>query len=186
LEKLLIDLLHEYGYIILFIWSIMEGESGLVMAGVMVHTGDMNMGIAIATAASGGFLGDQIYFYIGRFNRSFILKTMKTQRRKFALATLLLKKYGWIIIFMQRYLYGLRTIIPMSIGTTKYSLLQFAIINFFSAIVWASITITLAYIFGKEILTILDFVKEHFMFIVPFIILAIIGIAFYFHIKTKK
>jgi membrane protein DedA with SNARE-associated domain len=164
----------------------MEGESGLVMAGVMVHTGDMMMGIAIAVAASGGFLGDQIYFYIGRFNRNFILKKMKSQRRKFALATLLLRKYGWIIIFMQRYLYGLRTIIPMSIGTTKYSAIQFAIINFFSAIVWASITIVLAYIFGKEILTVLHFAKDNFMFVLPLIILAIIGIISYFHVKTKK
>ena len=70
----IITSLSTYGYIILFIWSIMEGESGLVMAGVMVHTGDMNMGIAIATAASGGFLGDQIYFYIGRYNKKYVHK----------------------------------------------------------------------------------------------------------------
>ena len=163
----------------------MEGESGLVMAGVMVHTGDMNMGIAIATAASGGFLGDQIYFYIGRFNRSFILKIMKTQRRKFALAHLLLKKYGWPLIFFQRYMYGLRTIIPMAIGLTRYSGKKFAIINFFSAITWASFTIILSYIFGKEILKIVHFAKEHWYIALP-LALSIGGSVWYYFHKTTN
>lgn len=48
-------------------------------------------------------------------------KKLKTQRRKFAVAHLLLQRFGWPIIFIQRYMYGFRTIIPMSIGITRYS-----------------------------------------------------------------
>ena len=186
MEQLLIEWLKEYGYIILFIWSVMEGETGLVMAGVMVHTGDMTMFNAIAVAALGGFVGDQIYFYIGRFNREYIQRLLRTQRRKFALATLLLRKYGWFVIFIQRYLYGLRTIIPMAIGTTRYSAKFFAVINFVSAIIWASITIVLAYIFGEEILQVLHFVKEHILYFLPLGIVMVLSIGYFFHVKTKK
>ncbi len=83
MEQLLIEWLKEYGYTILFIWSVMEGETGLVMAGVMVHTGDMTMLNAIAVAGLGGFTEDQIYFYISRFNREYIHKLLRTQWRKF-------------------------------------------------------------------------------------------------------
>jgi len=186
LEEKFIYLLKVYGYVILFIWSIMEGETGLVMARVMSHTGDMTLPVAIVVAGLGGFVGDQIYFYIGRFNKKYIHKQLKNQRRKFALAHLLLKKYGWPVIFAQRYMYGLRTVIPMAIGLTRYSAKKFAFINFISAIIWASVTIIPAYIFGKEILNIVHWAKNHWYIALP--LAGIIGtsIYYYFHKATKK
>ena len=86
------------------------------MAGIMSHTGDMILPIALVVGAFGGFVGDQIYFYIGRYNKKYIHEKLRSQRRKFAIAHLLLKKYGWPLIFVQRYLYGMRTVIPMAIG----------------------------------------------------------------------
>jgi membrane protein DedA with SNARE-associated domain len=167
MEEYFIGLLREYGYVILFIWSIIEGEMGLIMSGIMSHTGDMDYFLSIFVAGLGGFTGDQIYFYIGRFNKNFIQRKLHKQRRKFAIAHLLLKKYGWPIIFVQRYMYGLRTVIPMSIGITKYSAKKFALINLISAWLWAAITITPAYIYGAEILKFLAFAKQHWYFALP-------------------
>ena len=142
MEELFIGWLREYGYVILFLWSIVEGEMGLIMGGIMSHTGHMQYFMTVFVAGLGGFTGDQIYFYVGRFNKGFIQRKLHKQRRKFAIAHLLLKKYGWPIIFMQRYMYGLRTVIPMSIGITKYSAKKFALINLISAWAWAAITVT--------------------------------------------
>jgi membrane protein DedA with SNARE-associated domain len=181
MEDLFIGWLKEYGYIILFMWSIMEGEMGLVMAGTMVHTGAMQYFMAVFVGGLGGFTGDQIYFYIGRMNKGFIQRKLKSQRRKFAIAHLLLKKYGWPIIFMQRYMYGLRTIIPMSIGITKYSAKRFALINLLSAWVWAAVTITPAYFFGEEILNLLAYAKQHWYFALPVAGAGLYGVYVYFH-----
>jgi len=171
LEQVFLEWLKEYGYIILFLWSILEGETGLIMAGLLSHTGDMNYFLSIFIAGLGGFTGDQIYFYIGRYSKKFMRNFIKKHRSKFALAHLLLEKYGWPIIFLQRYMYGLRTIIPMSIGVTKYSAKKFAIINLISAWVWAAITISLSYYFGEEILTMLKWAKEHWYYAVPLIVI---------------
>jgi membrane protein DedA with SNARE-associated domain len=171
LEEYFLHLLQEYGYIILFFWSILEGELGLIMAGIMSYMGHMNIYLAIFIAGIGGFTGDQIYFYIGRYSKKYIHKKFSKFRRKFAIAHLLLQKYGWPLIFVQRYLYGLRTIIPMSIGLTRYSAKKFAIINLISAWVWAAITITLAYYFGEELLSILNYIKHHWYFALPFALL---------------
>lgn len=167
MEELFIGWLKEYGYVILFLWSILEGEMGLIMAGIMSHTGDMQYFMTIFVAGLGGFAGDQIYFYVGRFNKGLIQRKLHSQKRKFAIAHLLLKKYGWPIIFMQRYMYGLRTVIPMSIGITKYSAKKFALINLLSAWVWATVTITPAYIYGEEILGLLAYAKQHWYFALP-------------------
>lgn len=177
MEELFIDWLREYGYVVLFAWSILEGELGLVMAGIMSHTGDMFLPFAIIVGAFGGFVGDQIYFYIGRYNKNYIHKKIRSQRTKFAFAHILLKKYGWPIIFVQRYMYGLRTVIPMAIGLTKYSARQFAIINFISAMLWASITIIPAYFYGNELLNLIKWIKEHWYLAIPligFIVTAVI------------
>ncbi|RUM62810.1 MAG: DedA family protein [Sulfurospirillum sp.] len=175
MEQTLIHLLQEHGYIILFFWSILEGELGLIMAGILSHTGDMSLPLAIFVAGLGGFVGDQIYFFIGRYAKRYIHKKMHKHKRKFAIAHLLLKKYGWPIIFMQRYLYGLRTVIPMSIGLTGYSAKKFALINLLSAWTWAAITILLAYWMGEEILTLLKVAKTHWYLALPVVALFLGG-----------
>ncbi len=179
-------MLKEHGYIILFAWGMLEGEAGLVMAGLLSHTGDMNLYFAIFVAGLGGFAGDQVYFYIGRFNKGYVHRKFKGQRRKFALAHLLLKKHGWPIIFMQRYMYGMRTIIPISIGLTRYSAKMFAFINLLSAWLWAAITIVPVWYFGEEILKVLHFLKEHWYFALPFAIIFGGSIIYYFNKATKK
>lgn len=186
MEEYFIGLLKEYGYVILFFWSMLEGELGLIMAGIMSHTGDMHVLGAIAAASVGGFIGDQIYFYIGRYNKGYITRKLSSQRRKFALAHIMLKKYGWPIIFLQRYLYGMRTIIPMSIGLTRYSAKMFALINFISAIAWASLTIVLAYIFGEELLVVVHWAKEHFYLALPLAAAFIGGVYYYMHKATNR
>jgi membrane protein DedA with SNARE-associated domain len=186
MEELFLGWLKEYGYVILFLWSILEGETGLIMAGVMSHTGDMQYLVSVFVAGLGGFAGDQLYFYIGRFNKGLIQRKLHKQRRKFAIAHLLLKKYGWPIIFIQRYLYGLRTVIPMSIGITKYSAQRFAFINLLSAWAWAAITITPAYIFGEEILQLVVYAKEHWYFALPLAAAFLFFITAYFHRLERR
>ncbi len=186
MEQLFIKWLIEYGYIILFVWSILEGETGLVMAGVLSHTGDLDLTTSIIVAGLGGFTGDQIYFYIGRYNKKYINKTLKNHRRKFALANLLLNRYGWMIVFMQRYLYGLRTILPMAMGTTRYSGKTFAIVNLIAAMIWAFATIMLAYIFGDEILKILHLARTYWYIALPLGAIIAGSVWYYFHKVTKK
>jgi membrane protein DedA with SNARE-associated domain len=182
MEELFVGWFKEYGYIILFLWSIVEGEMGLAIAGVMAHSGDMSFGMSVFVAGLGGFSGDQFFFYIGRFNKKFMHKKLHDQRRKIAISYLLLRKYGWLIIFFQRYLYGLRTIIPISIGISHYSAKKFAMINLVSAWVWATVIITPAYIYGEQILSLLAYAKQHWYFALP----VVAGLCYGIHVYFQK
>ncbi|TXE86309.1 DedA family protein [Campylobacter volucris] len=173
MEEFLKQLLYDYknwAYIIVFLWCMLEGELALILAGIFAHEGHVNLGLVIFVAGLGGFAGDQIYFYIGRYNKKYIQKKLRTQRRKFAIAHLLLQRFGWPIIFIQRYMYGFRTIIPMSIGLTRYNAKKFAFINLISAWVWAAITILLAWFFGEEIWLGVKWAGEHWYFAIPIIV----------------
>lgn len=186
MEQVLIEWLKTYGYPVLFVWSIAEGELGLIMAGLLCHTGDMNIALAITVASLGGFAGDQLYFWFGRYNKKYLHEYLVEHRRKFALAHLLLKKYGWPVIFIQRYMYGMRTIIPMAIGATRYSSRSFMIINFLSAIVWASLTIVITFIFGDVLIGLLKTMKEHWYLAIPFALSIFLTLRWYFNKFTKK
>lgn len=180
----------EWGYLILFLWSILEGEWGLLLAGIASHQGYLNVYLCIFIAGLGGFSGDQIYFYIGRLNKTYVQRKFKSQRRKFALASRLMQKYGWPIIFVQRYMYGLRTIIPISIGLTRYSALKFALINLISAWVWAAITIVPAWYFGAQILEILKTffakIKENPALFAILSVIILCFIALFLYLKRKR
>ena len=78
-------------------------------------------------------------------------------------------------------MYGLRTVIPMSIGITKYSAKKFAIINLLSAWVWAAITVTPAYFYGAEILELLSYAKAHWYFALPVAGGFLYGVYYYFN-----
>jgi membrane protein DedA with SNARE-associated domain len=185
LEATLVEWLKEYGYIILFFWSMAEGETGLVMAGVLSHTGDMNVPTSILVAGLGGFVGDQIWYYVGKYNKSYVHREFEQHRRKFAKARLLLRKYGIWLIFFQRFIYGMRSIIPLAIGLSGYDKKKFAIINFFSAFVWASITIIPSYIYGEEILQLITWAKHHWYLSVLFLAV-VFGTLWYFNKKENE
>ncbi len=178
METYFLELMRQYGYVVLFFWSILEGESGLVMAGLFAHTGDMQLYAAIATAGFGAFVGDQIYFYLGRFKKDFVVRKLSAHKRKLAIAKLLLRKYGTVVIFFQRYLYGLRTIIPLSIGLAGYSPKIFALINFISAFCWSALIITPVWYYGEQILSLISYAKAHWYFVLP-LIFVIVGTVFY-------
>ncbi|AJC93984.1 DedA family protein [Campylobacter volucris] len=181
MEEFLKQLLYDYknwAYIIVFLWCMLEGELALILAGIFAHEGHVNLGLIIFIAGLGGFAGDQIYFYIGRYNKKYIQKKLRTQRRKFAIAHLLLQRFGWPIIFIQRYMYGFRTIIPMSIGLTRYSAKKFAFINLISAWAWAAITILLAWFFGEEIWLGVKWAGEHWYFAIPIIVSFLLALFF--------
>ncbi len=182
LEDFLKNVLYEYqnlAYPIIFVWCMLEGELALILGGIFAHEGHVNLGLIIFIAGLGGFVGDQIYFYIGRYNKKYIQKKLKKQRRKFAVAHLLLQKFGWPIIFIQRYMYGFRTVIPMSIGVTRYSAKKFAFVNLISAWSWAAITILLSWYFGEEIWLFVAWAGEHWYYaaalIIGFLSLMIFG-----------
>jgi membrane protein DedA with SNARE-associated domain len=89
------------------------------------------------------------------------------------------------LIFFQRFIYGMRTIIPIAIGVSGYDKKKFAIVNFFSGFVWASITIIPAYIYGAELLKLLGWMKSHWYISVGFLAL-VFGIMWYISKKEDK
>jgi len=126
-----------YGYIGLFLYSLGGGFVALVGAGVLSFMGKMDLTLVIAIAFIANALGDVMLFYMARYQKSMMMEGLKQHRRKLALAHIMMKKNGnWIILF-QKFVYGIKTLIPIAIGLTKYDFKKFVILNVASSAVWA-------------------------------------------------
>lgn len=175
-----------YGYIILFLYSFGGGMLAIIAAGVLSYAGKMDLTTSIVVAAFANIIGSSFLFYMGRYNKKVLMSYIKEHRRKLALSHILMKKYGDKIIFLQKFIYGLKTLVPMTIGLTKYPQAKFHIINTISAILWAVILGIGSYLAGDILMRIAAYFSDNTL-LAPLILLSIIGIIwFYFQYATQK
>ena len=178
--------LSTYGYIALFIYSLGGGFLGLVAAGVLSYMGKMDLRLSISVAFAGNALGDVMLFWLTRYQKPMMMESLKKHRRKLALSHILMKKHGDWVIFIQKYIYGLKTIVPIAIALTKYDFKKFTILNIFAAAVWAVSFGIASYFFGAPLKAAAIFIL-HNKWLAPVILLTLGGVTWwYLHHFTKK
>ncbi|AFL68244.1 DedA family protein [Sulfurospirillum barnesii] len=175
-----------YGYIILFFYSFGGGMVAIIAAGVLSYAGKMDLSTSIVVAGTANVIGSAFLFYMGRYNKKAFMPYIKAHRRKLALSHLLMKKYGDKIIFFQKFIYGLKTLVPLTIGLTKYSQVKFHTLNTISAFLWAFILGLGSYLAGELLMRIAAYFSDN-TFMAPLILLSILGLIwFYFQKATQK
>lgn len=175
-----------YAYFILFFYTLGGGMVAIIAAGILSSTGNLNVIICILIASVSNTIGDSILFYLGRYNKKDIFSHFKTQRRNFALAQILIKKYGDFIIFIQKFIYGVKTIVPIAMGLSKYDFKKFTVLNIISSIIWSFIMFFLGYFSGEAIKNFYDRVGNKQYIVLIFFIFIILMLAFFLNKKTKK
>ena len=117
---------------------------------------------------------------------SVLMPYVKKHKRKLALSHILMKKYGDKIIFFQKFVYGIKTLIPIGIGMTKYPALKFNILNTISAFFWAVILGYASYMAGETFFNVSVYLGLH-PWIVPLVLFSLLGgIWYYFKVATTK
>jgi membrane protein DedA with SNARE-associated domain len=144
------EYLEAYGYLFLFIGTFLEGEAVLILAGFFAFQGTLSLPGVIGTALAGSFLGDQFYFFLGRWRGKWLLGLFTSMAKKFRRALRLIEKYGSFVAFVSRYTYGLRIVLPIILGMTSLSRKRFLLLNFLSATSWAILFSLAGYFFGKS------------------------------------
>jgi membrane protein DedA with SNARE-associated domain len=158
----------------------------IIAAGVLSYSGQMDLTLSIAVAAVANMLGDTLLFYMSRYNRKEMMPYILKHRRKIALSHLLMKRYGDKIIFFQKFLYGIKTLIPLAIGLTKYSFTRFNVLNAISAIIWALLLGIASFQAGGPLIRFMGYIGDN-PWMMPLIVGSLLGgLWLYFQKATKK
>ncbi len=180
------DTLLNWGYIILFLYSLGGGMVGILAAGLLSASGHFSLSLCILIAFFANVLGSTLLFLCGKYGKKELLPYFKKHRRKIALAQLKIKKHGVSLILIQKFIYGLKTFIPLAAGFAKYDFLKFFILNLIASLVWAIVLGYLGFAFGASISYMLDSFSQYSYAVPIFLLLLILLLYFYLAKFSKK
>lgn len=177
-----------YGYIILFIGTFLEGETVLVIAGFLAHEKVLFLPWVIIVAAIGAFIGDEFFFMLGKIKGKKLIQKYKMIGNQVTKINRLVEKYDISFMIGFRFVYGIRTITPLIMGTSNIPVSRFLIFNAIGAIFWAILIGCLGYLFGATLTVLLGRVKHlEIQIIIGIIIIgALITLARFIKIKYES
>lgn len=144
-----------YGYWVIFIGCLLEGETVLILGGMAAHQGTLQWLHVIGWATLGGIFGDQLLFWTGRYSGGRLLPRLKRHQSAIKRVEGLIQRYPTTSVFAVRFLYGMRLVGPMVIGASGLSPWRFALINMLGAAAWATLFVSAGYWAGEAL--------EHFL-----------------------
>lgn len=177
-------ILQAYGYYGLLFGTFLEGETILIIAGFAAHRGYFHLPYVIFAAFLGTFLGDQLYFFIGRVKGKTFLEKRKKWRPRIERARRLLEKYQTPLILVFRFIYGIRTVTPFVIGMSDIKIGRYLALNLISAFVWAAVIAVCGYFLGSILAVFLDGLKKFEIFII--FAIAVFGILVWIFYLLKE
>jgi membrane protein DedA with SNARE-associated domain len=144
-----------------FFGTLAEGETVLMVAGFAAHRGYMALPWVIGAGALGGFLGDQLAYWLGRTRWPALAARFPSLQPAAEKVHDLLERHDvWVIVAI-RFMYGLRIAGPIVIGISRVRPMRFAALNLLGAILWAGLIGGLGYAFGQALASVLLDVKRY-------------------------
>lgn len=152
----LITLLEHYGYVVVFVGCIVEGETPLVMAGFAAHRGYLAFDWVVIAAFCGSLLGDQAIYFVGRRYGRALVSRRAGLALGFRRVQPLIDRYGnWLLVSF-RFLYGLRTVTPLAVALVGVTPRRFLCFNVIGAALWSLAVGALGYFFGNLVESLLS------------------------------
>jgi membrane protein DedA with SNARE-associated domain len=166
--------LEAWGYLAVAFFAFGGSLFIVAAAGVFSFMGHMDLTTALIIATISNYLGDMFLFYLGKYQKKQIQPYFAKHKRKIALATLIMRKYGVWAIFIQKFLYGIKTLVPLSMALSKYDFKKFGFYNVFASILFVMTIGLSAYFSSEAIIAVFAYIKVN-PWIAPVILFSIIG-----------
>ncbi len=174
-----VHFLLSYGYFGLFLWSVLEGEIGLMLAGWLARHGEVfTFDKVVIIATIGALIGDTITFSIGRFFEKRAKQWLDSHPDKKRKALAWIKKYGPFVIVFERFIYGTHIPVLLIFGMSGYRYERFYLYDSIGVILWAITFTSIGYLFGDKAIDLIIFVQKN--------ILSAILLAFLFSVLYLK
>jgi membrane protein DedA with SNARE-associated domain len=174
-----------YGLIAVFAGSAVEADVIPILSGVVAHLGYFGFFGALAATVSGRFLGDCVWYWLGRgFGKriekpAFYCRQLPKAERVFG-------KMGVWQILVARVLYGLRNATMLFLGLKKLNFAKFAAINFVGCLVWGAFLTSLGYFLSFSANSIIGDVNGVEIGLLIFVVIGAPSILLIKYLNSKK
>ena len=104
------------------VFPIVPSETLVIIGGVSAGSGSLSLGLVMACAFSGAFIGDHLSYFLGRrASDSITRRYERTEKGKHRLASVIhqIHERGGLLLITARFIPGGRTILTLACGITK-------------------------------------------------------------------
>jgi len=168
-------LIDSYGYAVLFIGTLLEGETVLVLGGAAARLGHLKLEWVIACAFAGSLLGDQLWFWVGRCYGSRLLARRPAWKQGVGRVHALLARHEVLLLVGFRFVYGIRNLTPLVVGMSRIGAVKFAVCNALGALLWAVTGAVLGFALAHAADTLLGDIRRFELQL--FAAIAVVGLA---------
>ncbi len=142
-----------FGESMLLVGILIPATTLLLLAGSLIGTGILDPVPIFLWGTSGAFLGDAVSYWLGRSIGPSILRLrmLKQHRTTVARARLFFYRYGFLGVFLGRFLGPIRSTIPAVAGVMGMSHGLFQLANVLSSILWVPVLLLPGYLAAKSI-----------------------------------
>lgn len=176
----LIEWIQTWGYVAVLLGAMIEGESVILTACVMAYLGYLSLPKVVIIAFLGTLIADQVLYYVGRCYGQRILDTFPKMRVPAEKAFKLLHKWDIWFILSFRFIYGIRIISPVVIGSSGVTPSRFIPLNFVAAIIWTAISCTGGYLLGG-LIDAIDFklIEKYLVLFSILLLMLLVGLGYF-------
>jgi len=173
-------------YLAVFTGVFLEGETALFTSAYLAKTGNLNIFLVSIVAFLSTLISDWLWFFIGRIKgRSFIQKRKKLFEMNSKMDKII-QKYPVVILLFYRYIYGMRTVIPLFIGLSNIKTYKFITFSLITITFWTVLVSFIGYTFGIIVLSVFEKIKNYQIIIITILILLGLAIGVFINYYTKK
>jgi membrane protein DedA with SNARE-associated domain len=140
-----------YGYAALFAGAFVEEATFVIMAGFLAHEGYFSLGGVTLVSFLSAFAGAQVLFLFGRIKGTEWIDARPTMKQKLERARGFLSRNEALVILGFRYVYGLHSVAPISMGISNVNVRRFTCLNAAGALIWAAVFSLSGYGFGRAL-----------------------------------
>ncbi len=146
----LLSLFRQYGYFIIFTGTFFEGETTLVLGGLLAHQAHLNFWKVVGLAVLASYIGHVVFYFIGKTASTWLLERFPRYRKKIEQAETLIRRYETASLFLSQYLLGLRLASALAFGILDMKMLKFLSLQLLSCLLWALLFAGLGYWVGES------------------------------------
>jgi membrane protein DedA with SNARE-associated domain len=162
-------------------------ETLMVVAGVLMHKGKLNIPFTILFAYAGAMCGITVSYLLGQTAGSYILRKyggwVGITPERIAKAHYWFERLGKWLLLVGYFIPGVRHLTGFSAGATSMKFSHFALFAYTGAVLWVSLFLGLGYFVGNYCLSFYDRLEEIDLII---ILVAVFIVAMFFIYAFKK
>jgi len=139
----------EWVYPLTIAGTFLEGETFVLFtaaAATTLQLDPLRLGLC---AWFGSAVGDQCWFFAGRFYGPWVLNRWSSARAGIAIAHRWLERWDTMFILTYRFMYGIRNVSSIALGLSKVKSIRFIVLNMIAAGIWSVTFVGAGVLFGR-------------------------------------